>query len=52
MTRFHLPHGIGVRLHVLKTDVVIHTRERVGSVGVCQFLSVGLSMQEEAVDVD
>ncbi len=54
MTNLHLPHAIVARVHVRQSNVVILTPETVvnrlclsGSLS----LSVGFSMQDEAMDV-
>ncbi len=54
MTRLHLPHSIVVRLHVRKSNVVILTAETAVTVGALSSslsLSVGFSIQDEAMDV-
>ncbi len=51
MTKLRLPHAIVVRSHVRKGGVVILTPETAVIVSSSQSLSVGLSIQDEAMDV-
>ncbi len=54
VTRLHLPHAIVVRLHVRKSNVVILTPGTAVNrwcLSSRLSLSVGFSIQEEAVDV-
>ncbi len=51
VTRLYLPHAIVVRLHVHKSNVVILTPETAVKFGQSLSLSVGFSIQDEAMDV-